>query len=1390
MTTTASIEHALEKHRSGDLAGAREAYGLILEGHPEDVTAVHLMGVICSQRHEWQEAEFWFRRSIALAPAYAPAYGNLGLVLSETGRSEEALECLERSLTLDPGQAGVWNNLGMVQVRCSRYRDAVHACRTALDLAPASADALCNLSNALRGIGDLNGALDAATRATEARPGLAEAFNSKGNILAGLDRTGEAMDAYTRAIELRPDYLSPLNNLAKLSRERGDLVNARALYGRALGIDPASADAHWGSSFVHLLAGQLDRGWEEYAWRWRLATVPDARVFDSPRWDGTARRGMTLLLVCEQGLGDAIQFIRYAPLLASEGVRVIVEAPEALVRLLGTVAGVERVVVRGTPLPAHDAHCPLLDLPGHCRTTLATIPANVPYLRVTPAADHWKERVECDPSRIRVGLVWAGSTGHIDDRRRSCGVDLMSRIAEVPGVTVYNLQQNVNAGSVPGSLRSVWVDHSAAFHDVMDTAGLVAHLDLVITVDTMMAHLAGALGIPVWLMVPYAPDWRWMLGRRDSPWYPTMHLFRQPEPGAWTEVMDRVVEELSGFVSERVSPAPSVAALPGIEQALQLHEAGDLAAAGAAYRAILHTAPDDHDALYLLSVLGHQTGRAGDGLRCVRRLLELQPSHAEGWNSLGNLLHDTGDLQGAVDAFEKALRIRPDYGDVVYNMGRVLCDLWRLDEALACCERARTLGVPEKLARNNAGLVLYRQGRFGAAIDEFRRALALDHGFVDAHWNLAHALLHTGEFGEGWKEFEWRWARPDFQSLRVPYTMPRWDGTPMPDRTILLWAEQGFGDVIHCLRYLQAVADRGLRIIVEAPLPLQRLISASPYVADVVPRGSLPPHDVQLPLMSLPGVLGHPRGAFPSGPFITVDDAARERWEERLVHTGSALRVGMVWSGSRTNPAGRYRSVPIAALAPLADVPGVVYVDLQKDDPDHDFAGSPLAMIGADWTREFIDFTDTAALISVLDVVVTIDTAVAHLAGALGKEVWLLLSKHHDWRWGGEGETTPWYRSVRLLRQSRQGDWQDVVARCHAMLERRISFEASANAGVARMHEGNPGQGVRDLQRAVALAPDHAGVHFDLALALLATGEWTRGFVEYEWRLRMEGAHASCRPYPQPRWHGESIRGRTILVYAEQGFGDAIQFVRYAGLLHDLGARVIVECRRELTALFHCVAGVDAVIARGDAPPAFDLHVPMLSIPGILGTTPQNVPANIPYIVLPEGPASERPVLFAEAQPGPMIGLVWSGNSVSSIDGERSLSRQEMLRFLPSDGVTYVRLQPGHPGAGVEEQDGEHHVIDASPVIGDFMDTARIISHCDAVISVDTAVAHLAGALGKTVVNLIPVHADWRWLTKGETTAWYPTMRLRRQSQRGVWEDVLQGVGHDIHRIREHYDHQ
>ncbi len=1044
MTTGSSIERALRIHRSGDLAEAGALYAEILDLDPDHAEALHLMGVIAFQRRDFTRAEQYIRKALHNAPEYPAALANLGLLLMESRRWADAIECFHTSLRIEHAQPGVWSNLGMALVQTGKYQEGAQACRTALNHDSGSADAYCNLGNALRAMGLREDALQALRKAITLRPAFAEAQNSLGNVLAEMDMLTSAMFAYETAREIKPEYVSPITNLAKLHREQGMLDQAEKLYRRALSIDPQSAEAHWGLSFVHLLQGDWVAGWREYEWRSLLASPPEQRVFDTPLWDGTQPDGRTILVQCEQGLGDAIQFIRYVPLLTALGAKVYVEAPPVLVRLFEAMPGVKGVIARGAPFPHHDVRCALLSLPHFAGTTPCTVPACVPYLSVPEATTtFWRERLAGDPAGLRIGLAWSGSRTHDNDRRRSLESRLLDPILALEGAVFYNLQIDRKSIEQCAEGRPRFIDHSGECGDVLATAGLINQLDLVITVDTMVAHLAGALGKPVWVLLPFAPDWRWMLEREDSPWYPDMRLFRQREPGDWNGVVQRVEHVLGDVLRSRTPAFSTGNSEQLIMEAISIHRHGDLPRALEQYEQILRYDPDNSDALYLLSVVCRQMGYLEKGLSHVRRLLESHPRHAEGWNNLGNLLRQCHNTADAEQAFRAALSCDPEYADGHYNLGSCLCDVWRLEEAEDYFRKALVLGASPEKTHNNIGLVCYRRGRIDGAIVEYTRALGANPDCVEAHWNLAHALLHQGNSSRGWREFEWRWRKPEFQKLLHRYKSPRWDGGPLRGRTVLVWAEQGYGDTLFFLRYLAHVTGSGGRVIVECPTPLHRLVRRVPGVDHVIGKDDpLPPHDVHIPLLSVPLVAGETAELDHPVPYLSADHGGCTKWGRRLDGYGTHFRIGIVWSGSPTNPEGRYRSVPLDELVPLTRHRDVLYVSLQKGEAGQEFGASPFAAAGMDWTSELVDFHETAALINCLDLVITVDTAVAHLAGGMGKEVWLLLSNPHDWRWGERENSSDRYPAMRLLRQRQRGVWKDVVEECTDMLANRLSFRA------------------------------------------------------------------------------------------------------------------------------------------------------------------------------------------------------------------------------------------------------------------------------------------------------------------------------------------------------------
>ena len=398
----------------------------------------------------------------------------------------------------------------------------------------------------------LDEAMPLLERAAAVAPREPEFQNNLGLALAAADRNDEAIAAYLRALALKPDHAVASNNLGLALQASNRLPEAIAAYREALRIAPDFAQAHWNLALALLAHGEFAEGWREYEWRLSIGELgKHAQVHASPRWDGNARPGLTLLVHTEQGLGDALQFSRFVTPLAQRGVRVVVVAAPPLVPLLATVPGVASTVGPDDPVPRHDAHIPMLSLPGVLGVGQRDIPSSVPYIAAEPAR-RAQAAAALEPyrGRLKVGLAWAGNREHANDRRRSIALAALTPLFDVPGTAWFSLQpaqDDAATASVADAGRLVRLPLRSEF---AGTAALVAELDLVVTVDTSIAHLAGALGKPTWLLLPFAPDWRWQLGCADSPWYPTMRLFRQPEVGAW----DAVVRDVAAALTDRLAP--------------------------------------------------------------------------------------------------------------------------------------------------------------------------------------------------------------------------------------------------------------------------------------------------------------------------------------------------------------------------------------------------------------------------------------------------------------------------------------------------------------------------------------------------------------------------------------------------------------------------------------------------------------------------------------------------------------------------------------------------------------------------------------------------------------------------------------------------------------------
>ncbi len=446
---------------------------------------------------------------------------------------------------------------GAEEVASGRLAAAEATYRTILSEAPADAEALSNLGAVFNTARCHESAEAACREALRSRPGYWAALANLGMSLHRQQRYDEAVEAYVAALRANPGNSSACTNLAVSLNEQWRMAESLRMHDAAVRLAPQDAEVRNNRALALLMAGDFERGFTEFEWRWRAPTMKPHDV-PGKQWRGEPPAGRTILLHDEAGFGDTLQFVRYAPLLAARGARVLLQVQPPLVRLVRQSFGsVAEVFGRGEALPDYDLHCPMLSLPHGFGTRIDTVPSDTPYLLVDQAAaSRWRRRLdEANLGQACIGLVWAGASrpdmpdAFAMNRRRSLTLSQFAPLADVPGVRFVSLQLNAAAEAVPPGM--VMLDPMAEMADFADTAALIANLDLVIAADTAVAHLAGALGRPVWVLSRYDACWRWLAGRQDSPWYPSLRFYRQPRPGDWAAVMAAVRGDLRMFVFEK-----------------------------------------------------------------------------------------------------------------------------------------------------------------------------------------------------------------------------------------------------------------------------------------------------------------------------------------------------------------------------------------------------------------------------------------------------------------------------------------------------------------------------------------------------------------------------------------------------------------------------------------------------------------------------------------------------------------------------------------------------------------------------------------------------------------------------------------------------------------------
>ena len=540
------LQDALSLHQQGRLREAEKLYTRALKTAPDNFDALHLLGLINAQNGQMGEAYRLMSAALKINPNVPDVLINFANVLHGLKRDDEALASIDKALALRPGDPDALLHRGNALNALNRPNDALPCFDAVLARSPGHRDALLNRGVARATLGDHEKALADFDTILARMPGDPEALYNRGTVLIELGRYDEAILAFDHALAALPHHLRGWTNRGRALQALNRHEEAVASFDKALTVDKNYGDAHFNAALSLLTLENFRRGFTEYEWRWKRTGMTDARRgYRGRLWLGEFpldRR--TILLPAEQGLGDTIQFVRYAPLLAQTGANVVLEVQPELMALLSTVNGIASCHARGETLPAFDLYCPLGSLPLALKTEPSSIPAAIPYLQASEErVAKWRPMLEALPGK-RVALAWAGHARHVNDRNRSIDLKLLEPLLACEGVSFVSIQRD-QRGDDAARLWSLGIaDFGSRLEDMTDTAAVLALADLVISVDTSVVHLAGAMGREAWVMLPFTPDWRWTLSNERSPWYPTVRLFRQRAPRDWSNVIAAVRDAL------------------------------------------------------------------------------------------------------------------------------------------------------------------------------------------------------------------------------------------------------------------------------------------------------------------------------------------------------------------------------------------------------------------------------------------------------------------------------------------------------------------------------------------------------------------------------------------------------------------------------------------------------------------------------------------------------------------------------------------------------------------------------------------------------------------------------------------------------------------------------
>jgi len=1055
-----------------------------------------------------------------------------GVAYRAKGKLQEARDLLEEGSKLYPQSLDIAHNLAVTLTDLAQFDKAIEAAEVAIKINPNFPEIYRNLGRVYITRRDVDKASKVFLTLQKLDPGCEDVEVGLGAIALIENKPKEAIPHFEKAIKINPKGGPSWANLGICYKYIGNFQKAKECLAQAMLNDPTQVEHRWNMALLQLTTGEMGAGWINYECRFEPARISIDRVVmpntTLPRL--TAKdsvKGKTIILLQEQGFGDTFQFYRFARELKLEGAaRVVAIVSPELNEVVRTIPWIDEAYHEvNADAGLADYWVFPMSLPSRYGVVDdQSIPKPIPYIKVDPEVQKvWANRLESlDSKKLRIGLVWAGRESHTNDKNRSMKLsDLNSDRIEFMSLQKGNRE---NDEKDPHWKITKCGDQIETF---MDSAALMSNLDLVISVDSAPVHIAGAIGAPVWALIPFIFDFRWMENREDSPWYPSVKLFRQKTMNeGWGPVIVRLEKALEQLLNERPArwqPSPFyyeesikksttyAGVMLWLHSAFQYHTDGQIDKAQKLYQLVLQYEPSNVDACRNLAVLLRSSGNITEALNLyqygenqgfidadfyvnyanllvqleqwsvalekIDRAIGIAPKNikalllasgccehlgmlekatqllilAQGleWSlefeiKIASLLLGQGNTEDALLKVEALVKAHPKVCEVQILAAQVYQEHDDFEKADAAYELALAINPDHPDLYFNRAILNAKIGKIEEAISDSRRAVAILPQNPEFHFQLATFLLTAGKFDEGWKEYEWRMSpqRTSVQRVIKPafVGISMWQGESLEGKSILIVPEQGFGDQIQFVRYAKWLKELGATVFVGAQKPLAQLMKSCPWVDAVVGDGETFAADYWVFSMSLPMLAGTDLQTIPADvPYLFADPGKADQWLDWLnsnrIHQSKPL-IGLCWQGDARHVQDSKRSIPAELLGVLIQLPQYQFVGITRDQntqSSYEFNGIKLHNAGPN----IVDFSDTAGLLENIDLLISIDSAPAHLAGAMNKPCWTLLDSFVDFRWMLGRDGSPWYPSVSLYRKDIIETWSDVISRVAADLSKK-----------------------------------------------------------------------------------------------------------------------------------------------------------------------------------------------------------------------------------------------------------------------------------------------------------------------------------------------------------------